>query len=52
MPKIMHIMARTGLEIVMPIFLSPFSTASAKFVSSLLYASYVGYNRQYSGHSG
>jgi hypothetical protein len=32
MPKIMHKMARTGLEIVIPIFLSPFSTISVKRV--------------------
>ena len=33
MPKIMHKMARTGLEIVIPIFFSPFSTISVKLCS-------------------
>jgi len=33
MPKIMHKIARTGLEIVIPIFFSPFSTISVKLCS-------------------
>ena len=37
MPKIMHKMARTGLEIVIPIFFNPFSTASVKYVHASMY---------------
>ena len=33
MPKIMHKMVRTGLEIVIPIFFNPFSTISVKLCS-------------------
>jgi hypothetical protein len=33
MPKIMHKIARTGLEIVIPIFFSPLSTISVKLCS-------------------
>jgi hypothetical protein len=33
MPKIMHKMARIGLEIVIPILFSPFSTTSVKLCS-------------------
>jgi hypothetical protein len=33
MPKIMHKMARIGLEIVIPNFFSPFSTISVKLCS-------------------
>jgi hypothetical protein len=38
MPKIMHKTARTGLETVIPIFFSPFSTTSVKLGSP----SYIG----------
>jgi len=37
MPKIMHSAANIGLEIVMPIFLNPFSTTSVKYVRSPTY---------------
>jgi len=37
MPKIMHKIARTGLEIVIPIFFNPFSTTSVKSAHLLTY---------------
>jgi hypothetical protein len=33
-PKMMHMMAKRGLETVTPIFFNPFSTASAKHFTS------------------
>jgi len=51
MPKIMHKMARTGLEIVIPIFLSPFSTISVKYVHLFTYIYNCIDNHQYLRHS-
>jgi hypothetical protein len=42
MPKIMQIMAKMGLDMVMPILLSPFSTTSAKLCFLRLHISYIG----------
>jgi hypothetical protein len=42
MPKIMHKIARTGLEMVIPIFFNPFSTTSVILCSSSnTYYSYI-----------
>jgi hypothetical protein len=37
-PKIMHRIARTGLETVMPIFFNPFSTTSVIYVHPLTHS--------------
>ncbi len=41
MPKIMHIMASTGLEIVMPTFFKLFSTTSVKLFHAPIYSSLI-----------
>ena len=50
MPKIMHKIARTGLEIVIPIFFSPFSTASVNYVHLLTHVYNCIGNHQYLRH--